>query len=114
MFLLNIIKDKYLRIVLAVSFAAFIITAISASVKFFPHGQAIVLHFDPYRGIDYVGSRLDLLGIMLSGFVMLVINFLLADFIYTRERFFSYVLSFGSLLLSMLFVAALSIIASVN
>lgn len=114
MFLPNIIKDKYLRVVLAASFGLFAIIVVVILAKFLPRSESIVLHFDSYRGIDFVSSRLDLVGIMLSGLVMLALNFLLADFIYTRDRFFAYVLSFASLLLSILFTVMLTIVYSVN
>lgn len=110
----NIIKDSYLRVVLPVTFGLFGIVVIVVLAKFLPRGEAIVLHFDSYRGIDFVGSRIDLIGIILSGLVMLSLNFLLADFLYTRDRFFAYVLSFASLLLSILFTIMLAIVYSVN
>ncbi len=110
----NIIKDKYLRVILAATFTLFAIIAIVVLVKFVPRSDSIVLHFDSYRGIDYVGGRFDLIGIMLSGLVMLSLNFLLADFLYARDRFFAYVLSFASLLLSILFTVMLTIVYSVN
>ncbi len=110
----NIIKDTYLRVVLAGSFALHMIITSIMLVKFLPRREAIVLHFDTYRGIDFVGSRVDLVGILFSGFVMLAINALLADFLYARDRFFSYILSFASLLLAILFAVAMMVIYSVN
>lgn len=110
----NIIKDKYLRVVFIVSFSLLAIIIAVVLAKFLPRSESIVLHFDSYKGIDFVSSRLDLLGIMLSGVVMLALNFLLADFIYARDRFFAYLLSFASLLLSILFTVMLAIVYSVN
>lgn len=114
MFVPNIIKDKYLRAVLVVSFMLHgIITALMA-VKFISRREAIVLHFDAYRGIDFVGERTDLFGALFFGFIMIALNFLLADFLYPRDRFFSYVLSFASLLLAILIAVAMMITYSVN
>ena len=114
MFLPNIIKDTYLRVVLAVSFALHLIITALMSVKFISRREAIVLHFDAYRGIDFVGGRIDLFGALFAGFVMLALNFLLADFLYSRDRFFSYVLSFASLLLAILIAVAMMVAYSVN
>jgi len=61
-----------------------------------------------------VGGRVDLIGILFSGFIMIALNFLLADFLYTRDRFFAYVLSFASLLLAILFAILMVIIYSIN
>ena len=114
MLLPNIIKDTYLRVVLAVSFALHLIITALMSVKFVSRREAIVLHFDAYRGIDFVGGRTDLCGMLFSGFIILALNFLLADFLYSRDRFFAYVLSFASLLLIMLLAVAMVVVHSVN
>lgn len=114
MFLPNIIKDTYLRVVVAITFALHTIITTIVLVKFLPRRESIVLHFDTYRGIDFVGGRVDLVGMLLSGYVMIALNFLLADFLYARDRFFAYVLSFASLLLSILFAVAMMIVYSVN
>ncbi|EKD24195.1 MAG: hypothetical protein ACD_81C00087G0006 [uncultured bacterium] len=110
----NIIADKYLRVVLAVSFALHSVITVLMLVKFLSRRESIVLHFDVYRGIDFVGGRVDLIGILFSGFIMIALNFLLADFLYTRDRFFAYVLSFASLLLAILFAILMVIIYSIN
>lgn len=110
----NLIKDNYLRVVLGVTLALHTIITAIMLVNFLPRRESIVLHFDAYRGIDFVGGRIDLVGVLLSGYVMLGLNFMLADFLYDRDRFFSYVLSFASLLLALLFAVAMMIIYSVN
>lgn len=110
----HIIKDIHLRVVVGISLALHTIIAAIVLVKFLPRREAIVLHFDAYRGIDFVGGRIDVVGLLLSGYVMLALNFLLADFLYTRDRFFSYILAFASLLLAVLFAVAMMIVYSVN
>lgn len=114
MFLPNIIKDTYLRVVVAITLALHTIITVILLATFLPRRESIILHFDTYRGIDFVGGRIDLVGILLSGYIMIGLNFLLADFLYSRDRFFSYVLSFASLLLAILFAAAMMIVYSVN
>ena len=109
-----IIKDTYLRVVLAASFALHLIITALMSVKFISRRESIVLHFDTYRGIDFVGGRTDLFGALFFGFIVLALNFLLADFLYPRDRFFSYVLSFASLLLAILIAVAMMVVYSVN
>lgn len=114
MFSSNLIKDNYLRVVVGITIALHTIITVILLATFLPRRESIILHFDAYRGIDFVGGRLDLVGILLSGYVMLGLNFLLADFLYSRDRFFSYVLSFASLLLAILFAVAMTIVYSVN
>ena len=114
MLLPNIIKDTYLRGVLAASFSLHIVITVLMAVKFASRRETIVLHFDVYRGIDLVGGRVDLFGALFAGFVMIALNFLLADFLYTRDRFLAYLLSFASLLLAILIAVAMMVAYSVN
>lgn len=100
--------------VLGVVIAFYGITAVLMLTKFASRREAIVLHFDAYRGIDFVGGRIDLFGILFSGFFMIALNFLLADFLYARDRFFSYILSFASLLLVTLITVIMMVAYSVN
>lgn len=110
----KILKDKYLRIVFGISFFVFLIASVFAAAKFWDAAGPLIIHFDAFKGIDWVGSRIDVFGIFISALVMFLINVFLANFIYERERFLSYLFSFASLVLSILFLAAIITINSVN
>ncbi len=110
----KILKDKYLRAVFGIVFFIFLLAVILCFVKFLTRTESVIVHFDIYKGIDVVGNKAEVFGILAVALVMLVINLFLANFTYDRERFLSYILSFGSLILSILFLIAVAVISSVN
>lgn len=110
----HILKDKYLRFALLVTIAVFLFTLVFTIISFSGASGSLVIHFDAFKGIDFVGTKTQVFGIMAVGFVILLINFLLAEFIYRRERFFAYAIVFSSLILSILLLIVISVINSVN
>ncbi len=110
----NLAKDKYLRVIGGLSLFLLLITAVIFHLKVGFFAKTIILHFDAYRGIDFLGSGFRVFEILLSVLVMLLINFSLADFLYRRERFLSYVFVFVSLEIAILLLIAVSVIISVN
>lgn len=110
----NIRKDKYLRAVAGLSFFLLIL----ASVIFYSgtglSKGPLILHFDAYQGIDFLGNRSQVFQIILAVFVILLINFFLANFLYNRDRFLSYVFAFVSLEISILILILISVIIAVN
>ena len=113
MILRYILKDKYLRITAAISvFILFLTAAIFSFAG--PFEKQIILHFDSYNGIDLLGGKWQVFGILFAALMILVINFYLSDFIYSRDRFLSYMFIFSGLLLSILILTAVSVIIYVN
>ena len=112
--MINLIKDKNLRVVLISSVVLYGAVIISTLATFASRREAIVLHFDVYRGIDFVGGRLDLFGALIGGLVMGGINFLLVNFLYSRDRFFAFILAYATLFLTLLLAGAMAIVASMG
>lgn len=112
--MVKILKDKYLRVVVLGMVIVYLICVIFSGVKFYDRIDPIIIHYDIYKGFDLIGDRLDFFGIFFSVVFMSVLNLLLADFIYERERFLSYVLVFSGLIISVIFLIATSIIVSIN
>ena len=110
----NIIKDKYLRVVAALSLLILILATLIFYSSLGSTTTPLIIHFDAYKGIDFLAGRAEAFGILLSALVMILINFFLADFLYSRERFLSYIFGFVSLELSILILIAISVIISVN
>jgi hypothetical protein len=110
----SLIKDKYLRVVAAVSFLILFLTAVIFYLTFGSITAPLIIHFDAYKGIDFLGDRLDVFGILLSALIMISINLFLSNFLYNRERFLSYIFAFVSLLLSILILITVSAIINVN
>ncbi len=110
----HILKDKYLRVVFVLSFLILFFLALVAFVKLQDVYPPLVIHFDAYKGIDFFGGKMEISGILISSFVMIIINFFLADFLYYRQRFLSYLFSFGSLWITILILIAVGVIINVN
>lgn len=111
---LNIAKDKYLRVIIVLSFFILLVTALIFYLKLGATESLLIIHYEAEKGIDFLGSHNQVYGILLSAFAIIVINFLLADFLYKRERFLSYIFVFTSLALAILILIAISVIISVN
>ena len=110
----HIFKDKHLRLVFGASAAILLLTAIVGFVKFGLTSEKIIVHFDIFKGIDFIGEKSDVRAIIIYGILMSALNLFLADFLYERERFLSYIFSFVTLFLSALVLTVISIIISKN
>ncbi len=114
MILSKIIKDKYLRVIGGMSLFILLLALMIFYVTLGSTTTPLIIHFDAYKGIDLIGGRLEVFGILLLGLMITLINLFLAGFIYKRERFLSYIFAFASLGLSILILMAISVIIYVN
>jgi len=74
----------------------------------------LIIHFEADKGVDFLGGRLEVFGILFSGLIMILINLFLVDFLYHRERFLSHIFSFANLLVAILILIAIAVIINVN
>lgn len=110
----NIVKDKSLRLVFGLSFLILAFEFVFIYFKLIGANTPLVIHFDVYKGIDFIGGKMEVFGILFSFLAMLIVNFFLAEFLYYRERFLSHLFGFVGLGLSILILIAVSVIISVN
>ena len=110
----NVIKDKYLRVVAGLSVLLLVIAGIIFYLGVGSITTPLVVHFDPYKGIDFLGGRMQVFGIIVAALVIILINLFLADFLDSRERFLSYIFGFASLELTILILIVISVIISLN
>jgi len=110
----KLVKDKYFSITIGLSFLILVLAASIFYVQIGSSEKPLILHFDSYRGIDFLGSKAQVFEILLSVFLLLLINLFLAGFLYNRERFLSYMFVFVSLEIAILILIAISVIISVN
>lgn len=97
--------------------ASFILLAISFGVAFINMdnmSNVLVIHLDSYKGIDFFGDKNDILSILAFGALVIALNGILANTLYLRERFLSYVLAFSSALFSLLIFMGILAIISIN
>lgn len=75
----------------------------------------LIIRFDKLANqADFIGSFRTIFGFGAVVSFMLIINFLLAREIYHRERFLSYIIAAATLVVSLLFLIAVSSIVRTN
>lgn len=109
-----ILKDKYLRVVFGLGIVLILAAAIIIIAKMGHLNSPFIIHFDSERGIDLLGGLKEILLIPVLALIILLINFGLANFLYSRERFLSYIFAFIGLWLAILILIAASVIILVN
>ncbi len=74
----------------------------------------LIIHFQALRGADVLGSKKDVLGILLAGLVIIILHFILSSAFFSRRRYLSQLLAVGAVLLSFLILLTVVAIISVN
>jgi hypothetical protein len=110
----TIVRDRYFSVTAGLGFLVLFLSAALFYVGIEPSGKPLILHFDSYRGIDFLGSRTQVFKIIWSVFFVLLINLFLGWFLYDKHRFLSYIFVFASLWVSVLILIAVSVIISAN
>lgn len=107
-------KDLYVIIGFSVG-ALFIFIGLAASYVFISGiNHLLIIHFDSYRGIDFLGSKGDLFGVLVAGLFINAVNLFLAWALYNREKFLSRLLGLSSSFVSLLILIAAVVIIKVN
>lgn len=112
--MLILIEDAYLRIAVIISLVLNLVAFAAAYVAFAGSSDLLVIHFDVYKGIDFLGIKTDVFGFLSVGVVVNIVNFILAAAFYYRERFLSRFLAYFSVFFSLLILIATAVIISVN
>jgi len=74
----------------------------------------LILHFTQTGQPDYTGSQADVLGTLITGGVVVLLNYLLARSLSKREGFFSIGLSITGLMVALLLFTAVFVIVVNN
>jgi len=81
---------------------------------FFSHsdGEAIILHYNVYFGVDSIGTPREAYALPLIGLVVILVNFLLSFYFYAKkERIATYILLLAALMVQLsLLISAISVI----
>lgn len=112
--MIKFFKELPLQAIFGLGFLLLIFTSGLAVYKLSEQKEFLILHFDPYRGIDMFGDIRVVYQILGMSAIVFVINFFLASSMFNRERFFSYIIGFGTLLFSVLLLIGISVIILVN
>ena len=101
-------------IIFGASFAVLLLAGIIAYIRFGEITTPLIIHFDAYQGIDFFGSRADVFNILIVAAVIFLINFILADFLFDRQRLLTYYFAFIGLAVAVLILINILVIISVN
>jgi hypothetical protein len=109
-----ILKNQYLAL-------TFLAAAIILAAGFFIFGtnlwdnpNLLVIHFDSFRGANFFGDRRDVLDILITASIIWLINLVLANEFYLKERILSYLMVGSTLFFSVLILIAVKGIINVN
>ncbi len=91
-----------------------LIALILAVLNLYKINNLLIMHYDGYKGIDFLGDKRDVYSLIGISTVMIILNAWLANRVYFRERFLSYLLSFSSFVLSVLILIGVFAIISIN
>ncbi len=105
---------KTKRLLFVTAFAILVVALSTAFVKLAEHDALLILHFDSYRGRDFLGSKFDVFNIIFVGIGMIILNYLLARGIFRRNMFLAKLMGGVSVLLALLICIAVFVIISVN
>ena len=76
--------------------------------------QLLVIHFDAFRGIDFLGDKFDVFNVLWISLLITLVNFFLSAILYYRERFLSYLIEYFNIFFALLILIAVAVIISVN
>lgn len=112
-----IFKDRFFQIVFSLSLLINLALWVFLYFKFYPlkdAGDLLPLHYNIYFGIDFVGKWYKIFVMPLLGIFFILVNFILADIIYLRDRIVSYFLLGASAFIQILLLLASYMIVVIN
>ncbi|MFA5084519.1 MAG: hypothetical protein WC475_04055 [Candidatus Paceibacterota bacterium] len=111
---MKIFRNKNFIVIFGLSLGFLVLAAGVAFVRLAEIKTPLIIHFDAFKGIDFLGDRFDVSSILIVALVIVLINFFLAEFIFDRQRFLSFVFAYVSLAMSALTFIATVVIISIN
>lgn len=107
-------KDKILFFAYLASLLLLVVGFSLVYVDLFDAKTLLIIHFNPFSGIDFLGEHWDVYGILLAGVIINLLDGFLSVVLYYRERFLSRLLGFAGGFLSLLILLAIIVIVGVN
>jgi len=111
---MNIFKQKVLLALMGLTGVLFGGSLILALFRLGGLSYPIILHFDPFRGVDFLGNLTDFWTIWASGLVLTAINTWLGETLFERERFLSYLFISANVLIALLILIISGVVIGAN
>lgn len=107
-------SKRILVSVFGVSFAILAVASAFAYRAFYDVTHLLIVHFDAFRGIDFLGTRRDVFGIAATAFAAYLTNALLAGACRERYPFLAAFIAWSTLAFSILVGVTLGLIVANN
>ncbi|MBI5420739.1 MAG: hypothetical protein HZA35_00265 [Parcubacteria group bacterium] len=105
---------KRLFVVYGISLVVFLFSLLYVAVYTRGLSGALITHYDPLRGIDYLGDRFDFYRILFGTFLISLFNFGISMLLYIRIRFFAYFVAGFTLFLNVLALVGIMYLIGLN
>lgn len=109
-----IFREKILLVLIGISAALFVASLLLGVFRLNGLSYPIILHFDAFRGVDFVGNLTDFWSIWAGGIIIAAANLRLAGALFHRERFLSYLFVSVNVLIALLALIITGVVASAN
>ena len=109
-----VLKNKTFCLVWALGFLLLIIAFFVAYLNLFSLEIPLVIHFDAYRGIDFLGNLNSIFYTLIFALLINILNIIIAEALFNRERVLSYLILFATLFLDFTVLVAISSIVAFN
>lgn len=109
-----ILKQKVLLILLGFSAALFLGSFVLSIFKLNNLSYPVILHFDAFRGVDFIGDMTDFWSIWASGLFITIINTWLGETLFHRERFLAYLFLSANVLIALLILIISGVVIGAN
>ncbi|MBI4119660.1 MAG: hypothetical protein HY456_02330 [Parcubacteria group bacterium] len=110
----DFLKDYYLIVPFAASVFLWMISAALVFNVFKGWDAQVILHWDFYRGIDVRGDAAGVRSLVYVAAAALAIDGALAVYLFHREKFLAYFISFSALVFSVFVLMAVGAVAYFN
>ncbi len=108
------VKNHCLTILFGFSIIIIIIGFSLFYVHLWDTNNLLIIHFESLKGADFLGTKMHVLGILVSGLIVNIINFLVSVTLYNRRKLFSYLVAVMNVLFSLLILLTIIVIISIN
>ena len=110
----KVLKEKYLVLPFGLSLVLLLAASGKTLVNFWNLKGLIAIHFDSFRGFDFFGTRGDVYEILGIGAAVLILNIAIANSLYFKERFLSYLIAYATPFFSLLIYLGVGVIIAIN
>ncbi len=110
----SIFTQKPLLILSGISGVIIVANLIFLFAKLGGLSYPLVLHFDSFHGVDFLGDISDFWGFWLGGIALIILNFFIGEALFRKERALSYVFIAANALLSILLLVISAVIVATN